>query len=1492
LRTVVSLYCCIVLGSLFANAQSESQRFSVPNTPALTQSAAAPAPTVQRVLVKLRALLAQAMEEALPLQSMALSQGVAKSGPINTFLGRYSARTLTPLYPNLVRIKKQQGLSDFQIATGIQQKFAKRGSRFQGTFQPPEISRTYVLELDSASGRDPQQILKELNADPEVEFAEPEHIYTTNQLPNDPYLSSTGTWGQTYQDLWGLYKINAPTAWNTTLGDGVIVAVVDTGIDYNHPDIAANIWINKGEIPNNGIDDDHNGYIDDVRGWDFTSNTNDPIDHFGHGTHVAGTIAAVGNNGIGVIGIAWHAQVMAVKGLSDFGFGDDTTLAPAITYAANNGADVINASWGGQGSSQTIEDAIKYAYSLGVIFVAAAGNSSQDALNFFPANSPEAITVSASDSSDALAYFSNFGSKVDVAAPGVDILSLQAAGTNLGPVVSSGYCRLSGTSMATPHVSGTAALVLSQNPTYSNEDVRQAIRASATDIGPPGWDTSFGYGRVNAAAALTLPDVLQVHITSPAAGTHVNSPVTISGSATGSNFDHYVLDYGVGLTPSTWTVLQTSTTPVVSGVLGTFDPSVLPDGTYTIRLTAFDKSNIAFADRIALVVQYAVITTPVPPDVPVKAVEFKPGVVVQIVGTATGATFKDFSLQWAEGINPSSGWSSTGMTLVGTGSAPITNGLLGTWDTSGIAKADYYTIRLMVDDSGNGNPFTNTVQTLVYLEPDLLSQNWPQLLAGGPHFQSGFVPVTDAAGNIRLGVLSPPTFFGSAPEFLSFTPDGSSVNVTPLLSAAYTNPAAGDMDGNPGEEAVFPDKDGIHILRSDGTSSTLQSGSLIVDFLSNQVVLEDVEGHSQLDAVVLGNDLLDPSLAHLFAWRRDGSLLNANFPISIPDSNYELRVIPSTPRTLVADINGDGYKEFLVLEGVSPSTFALGLFAHYGTPSGWAAPVMSGVPVAIALADLDHNGKLETILIQYPGSGSDGILHVFQPDGTERQGWPHVLTYGFNSGSIAVGDLDRNGSEEIVVSTSFYIYVFKADGSPFSNGWPLYTGSQFGKAVLADVDGDGYPEILVTESVAAIAPNGLLAAPVDASLTGEAALRTNLETQINADSRVRYVRTEAGSVSSTGTLYLTPRLLALHRKGNIAVRSWKMLGAAGNQPYYDATITTGDFNHDGITDIALTYFTISGGGLGGFLSQGVAMVLSTGTPYNPAVNDWPMLNHDPRNTALLRRSLSSNVALSADTNLSVYGQAVTLQAIVSAGKGTPVGWVDFKDGTTILGGGPVSNGIASFTTTLLSAGSHTLVASYSGGANFLPSSSAGFTLTVNKAPLTVTANNKTRLFGRGNPTLDGVVIGIQNGDNVYGVYTTTATHLSPIGTYVIQAAVASGGLHTLDNYSFTLYNGTLTVADRAITIQSFTTGHLRFQHIALMATVGGIGMTPTGTVTFKDGGNALTGGTGSLNSGSFTLDVSQLSLGKHTITVDYSGDGNYGAMTSDAFNFYRSPKPH
>jgi subtilisin family serine protease len=1483
LRAAIFLSAFVLTGSFATHAQSGSLQAPAASTTA--QLTSTPPEPVRRLLVKLRAPFAQTVEAALPMQSMALSQGAAPSSAVNTFLSRYSARTLRPLYPNLVQMKRQQGLSDAQIAAGIRQRFARRANRMREGFAPPEISRTYILELDPAAGKDPQQILKELNADANVEFAEPQHIYHTTQLPNDPYLASTGTWGQTYQDLWGLYKIDAPSAWNTAQGDGVIVAVVDTGIDYNHPDLAANIWINSGEIPGNGIDDDNNGYVDDVRGWDFTSNTNDPIDHFGHGTHVAGTIAAVGNNGIGVIGVAWHAQVMAVKGLNDFGSGDDTTLAPAIIYAGKNGADVINASWGGLGTSQTIEDAIKYVYSLGVVFVAAAGNSSIDALNFFPANSPEAITVSASDASDSLAIFSDFGPKIDVAAPGVDILSLQAAGTSLGgQIVAPGYCRLSGTSMATPHVAGTAALILSEHPSYSNEDVRQAIRASATDVGPAGWDPSFGYGRVNSAAALVLPDVLEVRINSPAPGATINSPVTISGTATGDNFSHYVLEYGSGAIPSTWTVIQTSNTAVAGGTLGTFDPSVSPDGTYTIRLTAYDQSNHAFVDRIPLMVQYNAIAAPVLPPVPVTALEFKPGVVIQITGTATGATFTGFSLEWAEGINPGAGWSSTNITLAGNGATPVSNGPLGTWDTTGISKADYYTIRLLTANAGNGHPYTNQTTTLVYLEPDLFSQNWPQHLDGAPWDRSGLVPATDAQGNTWLGVSSPRTWVTTGDKFLSFTPDASAVNVTPLAGQSLMNPAAADIDGIAGDEFVVADQNNrVHIVRPDGTLKDLQAYPTSVSFTTSQVALDDVEGNSQLDVVALGSDVNNQ--AYLFAWRPDGSLLNANFPVLIADNSLDLRLAAQTPRNLVADLRGDGHKEFLVQEAPSPTTFALSLFSQDGTRLGWNAPVFDGFPTATALADLDHNGKLETILALYPGTGLDAILHVLQPDGTERPGWPQRLNYALWQTAVAVGDLDRNGTEEIVVATNYYLYVFEPDGSSFSPSWPQY--GEFGKVVLADVNGDGYPEIITTRMRGASTSSGIPTPPGGQDTPA----RVNLETEITADGRV-LVKANRANISSTGTIYLTPALQVIDRDGSV-LRSWNLLGSGGNQPFGDATITVGDFNHDGMTDIALTHWNILGGGLSGFLGPGEAMVLSTGAPYRADVNDWPMINHDPRNSAILRRTLSTNTALAAGTNPSVYGQVVTLQAIVSmpGGAAVGVGNVALMEGATTLSIEQVNNGVAAFSTTMLSAGPHTLTARYIGGSYFLPSTSDTWTQVVNRAPLVVTANNKTRLFGTPNPTLDGVITGIQNGDNVYGIYTTTATLASPIGTYVIQSAVAGGGLHTLDNYTFTLYNGTLTVSNLAISIQVATTGHLRFQHIVLAATVAGTGATPTGTVVVKEAGNSIGGGTVDSN-GTVSIEVSQLALGKHVITVEYGGDGNYPTATSDSFTFYRSPRPH
>jgi serine protease len=456
------------------------------------------------------------------------------------------------------------------------------------------------------------------------------------------------------------------------------------------------MWTNPGEIAGNGIDDDHNGYVDDVRGWDFVgpdalsaAPDNDPADTFGHGTHVAGTIAATGNNARGVIGVAWRAKIMALRGLDDSGSGTDSGLASAVVYAADEGADVINASWGGEGPSQALTDAINYAYSLGAIFVAAAGNATKDVNTFLPANLPNAIAVASLSPTNELSEFSNFGNKVEVAAPGEGILSLEA---NTG-----GYVVFDGTSMAAPHVSGVAALIIAQHPTFSNDQVRQVLRISATNLGSAGKDVTFGYGRVNAADAVLVNEVLTPRISSPANNADVGIiPAPIIGSAQGSIFRNYILDFSADATPTTWTVLRNSTTPVANGTLGNLEHPTLTEGFYWIRLRVFDTSGRAFIDQIQVRTRFATFTSPAKPAVHSLAHVVKPGVAISMVGFAAGAGFQRYRLEWAPGANAASGWSTAGITLSGGGVHPVVNGVLGAWTTPAtLAKGDY-TIRLTV----------------------------------------------------------------------------------------------------------------------------------------------------------------------------------------------------------------------------------------------------------------------------------------------------------------------------------------------------------------------------------------------------------------------------------------------------------------------------------------------------------------------------------------------------------------------------------------------------------------------------------------------------------------------------------------------------------------------------------------------------------------------------------------------------------------------------
>jgi subtilisin family serine protease len=314
------------------------------------------------------------------------------------------------------------------------------------------------------------------------------------------------------------------------------VAVVDSGVSLGHPDLASKLWVNPDEVPGNGKDDDGNGKVDDVKGWHFfhqwtpggyMPGENARVDdEFGHGTHVAGIIAAAANNGAGIAGITWLGAVMPVRVLDNYGNGWYSDIAAGIVYAAENGAKIINLSLGGAAASTTLCEAVRYAYEKkGALVVVATGNTGGAV--YYPAACEDVLAVAATDRADQRAGFSNYGAQVDLAAPGVDIYSTW-------PWLD-GYFVMSGTSMAAPHVSGVAALVWSRWPAWSNDAVSRRITETAVDVGSPGWDKYTGWGRLDAAAAVGASPLPTLTATPTATSTE-NPSVTpsVTASATAS----------------------------------------------------------------------------------------------------------------------------------------------------------------------------------------------------------------------------------------------------------------------------------------------------------------------------------------------------------------------------------------------------------------------------------------------------------------------------------------------------------------------------------------------------------------------------------------------------------------------------------------------------------------------------------------------------------------------------------------------------------------------------------------------------------------------------------------------------------------------------------------------------------------------------------------------------------------------------------------------
>ncbi|WP_061433280.1 S8 family serine peptidase, partial [Microcystis aeruginosa] len=472
-----------VLNSNPSPSTVSSEAATVPASPAATSQVAFPAsPSID-----------SSGYSTSPASSLA---SVPTAAPVTSELEPAATRTLAPHAPNQLIVKFKQGIASTQVA------------QFKSLFgavstQTIKLTGAQVWKLSGSLSV--EKILKQYRSNPIFEYIEPDYIRTVGTItpqatfPNDP----------SFNQLWGLHNtgqsggtpdadIDAPEAWDIQKGNpNLVIGVIDTGVDYNHPDLAGNIWTNPGEIANDGIDNDGNGYIDDIRGWDFAYNDNNPSDVHGHGTHVAGTIAGKGNNGVGVTGVAWNAKIMPLKFLNDQGSGSTSNAILAINYATAKGVKLTNNSWGGGGYSQALYDAINAAGQAGALFIAAAGNNSANAdINpMYPAayNLANIVSVASTTRTDALSWFSNYGlTSVDLGAPGSDIYSLAPGG---------GYATLSGTSMASPHVTGAAALLWSQNPTWTAQQVKNTLMNTGDPLASLAGKTVSGK-RLNVFNAL------------------------------------------------------------------------------------------------------------------------------------------------------------------------------------------------------------------------------------------------------------------------------------------------------------------------------------------------------------------------------------------------------------------------------------------------------------------------------------------------------------------------------------------------------------------------------------------------------------------------------------------------------------------------------------------------------------------------------------------------------------------------------------------------------------------------------------------------------------------------------------------------------------------------------------------------------------------------------------------------------------------------------
>jgi subtilisin family serine protease len=950
------------------------------------------------------------------------------------------------------------------------------------------FDRYRIVVLDETA--DGEAILEALSSLPEIDNAEFDYPIELYERPDDPEL--VNEWGlenvgQQYPGIWrrdGTYNdtliikqgtpgadIHVASTWtNTAPRARPLIVIIDTGLDIGHPDIVDNLWVNPGEIAGNGMDDDHNGYVDDTHGWDFSGNEvaigqilvgdNDVSDDVGHGTHVTGTVGATSDNGIGIAGVCIDAKV---AGLKIFPNAVMSVAAKAIVYSVNIGAEVINMSWGSPFRSTILLDALTYARSQGVLPVAAAGNFGND-MGTFPASFPVSMTVGASNSDDEVTFFSSFGDWLSVIAPGRDVLSLRAAGTDMYAengepevrIINDNYYLADGSSMSAPHVCGVAAVLLSYSPGLTPDRLQEIIEQSADDIVHPygdadstfvGWDRYSGHGRVNVDAALAMLHGTLAKFSLPYSRQIITTDMDIIGYAYSESGDSYSIDISPTNDMTDWNNITSGSANVQGGSLGTL-PISGRVGDYTLRLSVGDD-NVAYR-RVTMIAERLFEI-----DLP------RPGDTVSWFLTVRGSAL-DPELE-SYGVFLKSNEDDAEWDTIFESSEAVADSLL--CEVSlGIFQSGDYTLRIT-----GYTPTEEIHRDVAITIEDKLIGTFPQ-----PAPQGGVLHFAAAVCNID-GEGDPEVIVSSREGVVALESDGTPFCCGwPNLWGAdcYSAVSAFDINLDGISEIAVISEYGLELFdcygaRIEGFPKIKPTG-----YMSNSYptpLLADLDSDGEYEILWIAMN------GHVYAYRSNGMPYFASLDGEFASTHASYYFGAMVPFLTCVDIEGDGEAE--VIAGYSSSSHGGAVYvwqAENGQPKWGAEPMIAQVGKlrGNCMADFDQNGTYDIAVVGR--TINDTVFAaIMNVHGDYLPGWPkvlrnrlqHLVTYP------AAADIDGDGYPELVFSISSLdngeIYIMRYDGtlySPNLSGDGSYFAAidgALGNVVIGDVSGDGLVDVVV-----------------------------------------------------------------------------------------------------------------------------------------------------------------------------------------------------------------------------------------------------------------------------------------------------------------------------------------------------------------------------------------------------------------------------------------------